>query len=331
MRFQVLSAAAVDAGQPFNKGFGMADDKGTDQEEAAGLDAAKESGHDIVREDLDEHEKDIVASHEVASARLVHEIIRQRGIEELERPASALLWSAIAAGFVIGLSPYAIGTFSAKVPDGPWMPLLLALGYSIGFIAVIAGRMQLFTESTVTAVIPLATTPCWRNFNRTMRLWVIVLAGNMVGTFAFAMFVHFNLSGQPDINMHIEKTSLEAITHQMSAPFLRGVPAGFMLAALVWSMPNLERQEVFIIAAITGLMHLSGVAHSIVGSAELWVIMLAGKIGVVEGLVGFLIPAVIGNVVGGGLLFALLAHAQVVPELDDNYVYGEDHDAKKRT
>ena len=210
------------------------------------------------------------------------------------------------------------------------MPLLMALGYSLGFIAVISGRLQLFTESTVTAVIPLATTPCWSNFNRTLRLWVIVLAGNMVGTFAFALFVHFNLSGQPEIARHIREDSLKAITAYMESPFLKGIPAGFMLATLVWAMPNLERQEVFIIAAITGLMYLAGVAHSIVGAAELWVIMLAGQIGVAQGLFGFLVPAVLGNVIGGGLLFGLLAHAQVVPEIDENYVYDKDRPRRKR-
>ena len=305
------------------EGNGSDDEKGPDRDKTEGSDAAKESGHDIVREDLDDHEREIVSSHEIASAKLVHEIIRQRGIEELERPASALLWSAIAAGFVIGLSPYAIGALLNKVPEGPWMPLLMALGYSLGFIAVISGRLQLFTESTVTAVIPLATTPCWSNFNRTLRLWVIVLAGNMVGTFAFALFVHFNLSGQPEIAMHIREDSLKAITAYMESPFLKGIPAGFMLATL-------ERQEVFIIAAITGLMYLAGVAHSIVGAAELWVIMLAGQIGVAQGLFGFLVPAVLGNVIGGGLLFGLLAHAQVVPEIDENYVYDKDRPRRKR-
>ena len=144
----------------------MAEEEGPDQDQANGVDAAKESGHDIVREDLDDHEREIVSSHEVASARLVHEIIRQRGIDELERPASALLWSAIAAGFVIGLSPFAIGIFTSEVADGPWMPLLMALGYAIGFIAVISGRLQLFTESTITAVIPLATCGCGESYWR---------------------------------------------------------------------------------------------------------------------------------------------------------------------
>ena len=85
------------------EGNGSDDEKGPDRDKTEGSDAAKESGHDIVREDLDDHEREIVSSHEIASAKLVHEIIRQRGIEELERPASALLWSAIAAGFVIRL------------------------------------------------------------------------------------------------------------------------------------------------------------------------------------------------------------------------------------
>ena len=266
----------------------------------------------------------IVDQHETASARLVHEIIRQRGIAELERPAAALAWSAIGAGFTIGLSVYAMAVIEREMPDAPMLPLLLALGYAIGFVAVIAGRMQLFTESTLTAVLPLTTTPCWSNAQRTLRLWAIVLAGNLVGTLCFALFVHFDLAGQPDIGALIREASLTAIKGHEASPFLMGIPAGFMLAVLVWALPNLDKQELLATVLITGLMALAGVAHSIVGSAEMWVVVLEGDRTLAQGFLGFLLPAAAGNLVGGAFLFAFLAHAQVSPEIEEEerYRYG---------
>ena len=287
-------------------------------------DGAEETASDIVREDLDDEDQRIVDDHATASARLVHEIIRQRGIAELERPAAALAWSAIGAGFVIGLSLYAIAAIERAVPDSPVLPLLVALGYSIGFIAVIAGRMQLFTESTLTAVLPLTTSPCWSNARRTLRLWAIVFAGNLAGTLCFALFVHFDLAGQPDIGALIHDASLTAITGYEASPFLMGIPAGFMLAVLVWAIPNLEKQELLAIVLITGLMALAGVAHCIVGSAEMWVLVLAGDRTLAQGVLDFLLPATAGNLVGGAVLFAFLAHAQVSPEIreEEGYRFG---------
>ena len=295
-----------------------------DQESASGSDKEDEAADDIVREDIDDEDQRIVDQHETASARLVHEIIRQRGIAELERPAAALAWSAVGAGFAIGLSPYAMAAIARAMPDGPFLPLLLALGYATGFIAVIAGRMQLFTESTLTAVLPLTTTPCWSNAGRTLRLWVIVFAGNLAGTLCFALFVHFDIAGQPDLGALVHAESLKAIAEYEASPFLKGIPAGFMLAVLVWALPNLERQEIFAIALITGVMALAGVAHSIVGSAEMWVVVLAGDRTLAQGVFGFLLPAAAGNVVGGAVLFAFLAHAQVSPEIreEEGYRFG---------
>lgn len=277
---------------------------------------ARDSEEDVELRDLTGNERKIIRRHETASAKLVHEIIRLRGIEELERPFLALLWSAIGAGFVIGLSPYAQGILGKVLPESSMKSVWVALGYSLGFIAVIAGRMQLFTESTLTAVLPAATTPSVRNLLRTLRLWGIVFAGNLIGTFCFAIFVAFHISHQPEIGAFIRQHSIDAVTLYQSAPFFKGIPAGFMLAVLVWSLPNLERQEFLIIIAVTWTMSLGEVAHSIVGAAEMWVAVLTGDMSFASGVFGFLLPAALGNLVGGSMLFALLAHAQVRAEIE---------------
>ena len=89
------------------------------------------------------------------SAVVVHEAIRHDGEEELARSTSALAWSGLAAGMSMGFSLVAQALFRAYLPDHPWRPLFVRLGYPLGFLIVIIGRQQLFTENTLTAIIPL--------------------------------------------------------------------------------------------------------------------------------------------------------------------------------
>ncbi len=89
--------------------------------------------------------------------------MREAGESELDRPAGALFWSALAAGVAIHSSLIAEGALHAALPDAPWRSLIAALGYPVGFLVVILGRMQLFTESTITAMLPMVTKPSrWR-------------------------------------------------------------------------------------------------------------------------------------------------------------------------
>lgn len=59
-------------------------------------------------------------------------------------------------------------------------------GYAIGFVIVVVGRMQLFTETTVTAMLPVICEPNWHNFGRLARLRSIVLIAKLVGIFIIA-------------------------------------------------------------------------------------------------------------------------------------------------
>lgn len=92
-------------------------------------------------------------------AMAIHEHIRQDGEKELERDAMALLWSAIAAGLSMGASLLAKGIFHVELEGVPGSFLLENLGYTFGFIIVIMARQQLFTENTVTAVLPVMQKP----------------------------------------------------------------------------------------------------------------------------------------------------------------------------
>src|SRR5436305_8199182 len=125
--------------------------------------------------DLSESQKKDAEHRTSVSAVVVHEAIRKDGDEELNRPASALAWSGLAAGLSMGFSFVAEGLLRAHLPESQWRPLLVNLGYPLGFLIVIIGRQQLFTENTLTAIIPLLARRKLATFLSVMRLWGIVL------------------------------------------------------------------------------------------------------------------------------------------------------------
>jgi formate-nitrite transporter family protein len=117
----------------------------------------RETTADIAAPQLTNKQQQEAEDRTSGSAVVVHEAIRHDGEEELSRPTSALAWSGLAAGMSMGFSFVSQALFRAYLPDQPWRPLLVSLGYPLGFLIVIIGRQQLFTENTLTAIIP-----CWR-------------------------------------------------------------------------------------------------------------------------------------------------------------------------
>jgi formate/nitrite transporter FocA (FNT family) len=211
--------------------------------------------------------------------------VRESGEDELRRPAMQLFWSALAAGIAISVSLLTEAALHAALPDTRWRELVSGLGYPIGFMAVILGRMQLFTESTITAMLPLVTRPSRWALARTLRLWGIVLVANLLGTALAGLAIATGALGS------------EAIRH----------------AALTIStgITELSAGRTFVNAIPTYILTIAGFSHSIVGSSEAFLLLFAGQTGVVQTLAGLIAPAVIGNLVGGAGIFAVLAHAQV--------------------
>tara|TARA_B100000678_G_scaffold272760_1_gene262490 strand:+ start:150 stop:1049 length:900 start_codon:yes stop_codon:yes gene_type:complete len=265
--------------------------------------------------DLSHKEEIDVEERRAPPAKVVHEAIRRQGIEELERPTWSLIWSGLAAGIVMGMSILSEALLKERLPDTPWRDFLSSLGYTVGFIIVILGRLQLFTESTITAVLPLVTAPSWASFGRTMRLWVLVFFANMVGTFEFALFTHVGGFGGIEMQATIVDVSRKILEHGPFDTFLLAIPSGFLLATVVWLMPSASGERIWVVTLLTWLIALGGFAHVIAGSCEAWVLLLDGQMTASQALGGFLGPALLGNIFGGTALFALLAHAQVRREI----------------
>lgn len=143
-------------------------------------------------------------------ANVVYEAIRREGEEELKRSSSALAWSGLAAGLSMGFSLIAEALLAAYLPDQSWRPLIAKFGYSVGFLIVILGRQQLFTENTLTVVLPLLRQKDLRRARSVLRLWAIVLGSNLVGTYLFALCVAKVHIFTPHIQQTIAQVSRES-------------------------------------------------------------------------------------------------------------------------
>lgn len=266
-------------------------------------------------EGLSEHDAGKVAERRAGSAKVVHEVIRLQGDEELDRPSISLVFSAFAAGVAISASVLAQAFLRLALPEAPWAPLVSGLGYTVGFVIVILGNLQLFTENTITAVLPIATHPSLRNFARLSRLWAIVLVANLAGTLLVAaLAAHRVIVSDAQLGAML-KLSQHALEHDFATVLLLGMPAGFLVASIAWILPNARGSEFWVVVWITYVIAIGGFSHVVAGSAEAWLLWLTGRISFGDAAGGFVVPALLGNIIGGTGLFAVVAHGQVRGEI----------------
>ncbi len=222
--------------------------------------------------DLSDQQKREVEEQSRPNAALIHETIRAEGESELERGARALVCSALAAGLSIGFSMVGEGELYAQLPAGPARDLLAPLGYTIGFLIVVVGRQQLFTENTLTPVLVLMHTRNWYTLKRVLRLWGIVLAANVAGAILFATALARGDAFAPDLcrvadcthgvaaarrggfapahhpDHHLRRRTIGAVAYhrrlgrlRLSRADRRGILAGFCRALLRADTPRQHR------------------------------------------------------------------------------------------
>lgn len=242
---------------------------------------------------------------------VVHEVIRREGESELARSSSALAWSGLAAGLSMGFSLVAQGLLQAHLPDAFWRPLVVKLGYSVGFLIVILGRQQLFTENTLTPILVLLARPRGSVLLNVLRLWSVVLATNLLGALFFAVAIGHSEVFAPPVRQAFLEIGRESLAGGFWTVLLRGIFAGWLIALMVWLLPAAETARVSIITLLTFLVGLGGLAHIIAGSVEALYVVVTGQAAWADYL-HFMLPTLLGNVLGGVALVAALNHAQVV-------------------
>ena len=250
------------------------------------------------------------------SPKLIYEVIRRDGEEELARSKRSLIWSGIAAGMLISLSVLGEAVFRTYLPDTPSRYLIENLGYSLGFLAVIMGRMQLFTENTITTVLPIMQERTLKALGAMLRLWGIVLAANVVGAFAVASLIVLTPALPPEIMPAIEELSKHATGMGAWTGFWRAIPAGVIVALIVWMLPQADESAFFLILTFTWLIAAGDFTHIVAGSVEMAVLVVQGSLDAYGAIFGFFLPVLAGNIIGGTLIFTLVAWGQVRDDLE---------------
>lgn len=267
--------------------------------------------------ELSPHQKEEVEKQSRPNAALIHETIRAEGVGELERTNGALALSGLAAGLSMGFSLLVQATLTAALPEGPLRQLIGPLGYTIGFLIVVLGRQQLFTENTLTPVLPLLHNRDSKTLSNVLRLWLVVLTANIVGTWLFAVVLSHTAILQPAVAGAAVDLAQETLKSNFGDTFVRGVFAGWLIALMVWLLPAAETARLWIIMIVTYVVAVAAPSHIIAGSVECAYLVLTGQAGVQDYAARFFLPTLLGNITGGVALVAVLNYGQVAPEIGD--------------
>jgi formate-nitrite transporter family protein len=171
------------------------------------------------------------------SAVQIHDNILEKGEKEIERPATSLLWSAIASGLVIGFS-FLASAFASHLVSEPYKHAAAAAVYPLGFIFVIMARSELFTENTLVPVIPFLERRDAETFKKLLRMWGLLLVGNLVGAVIFGWVLARTPVVDPELQPALLKIAGEAVSGGFGHVLYAGVFAGWLIALLTWLLAS---------------------------------------------------------------------------------------------
>jgi formate/nitrite transporter FocA (FNT family) len=247
------------------------------------------------------------------TAHQIYAQVAKNARQELKRPARALAISGFAGGITMGLTGLATAIARAELGTSGWAQFVTQMLYPVGFIAVILGRAQLFTENTLYPVALVLTER--RHYFATLRLWAIVLACNCVGALAFAALAVRSQALQPKYVESLAAIGLENANHSISSIFWSAIIGGWIIALVAWLVSASHSISgsvmlIWLLAFVVGIGHF---AHSIASSGEILGAVLHGQLPALHYL-RWLWPAVLGNITGGVGLVTMLEYGQVAED-----------------
>lgn len=266
-------------------------------------------------DELTQEERRAIKENHPIQPQLIFKIIRSEGEEELERKFVALAFSSLAAGIFVSFSFFFRSVLHFHMGDSQFEPLISSLGYTVGFVIVILGRMQLFTENPITTIIPLLCNFTGKEFFKVIRLWSIVFFFNIVGTSIAATFFSLNYAVSYEFEVALHEVAMNVMSLNAVENIFRGIPAGIIIAVLVWIAPQTKNYRLSTIIFLVYFIALGEFSHVVVGSCEMAFEILHGHANFLDYFFKFLIPTGLGNILGGTAIFTLLIYNQVRKEL----------------
>jgi formate/nitrite transporter FocA (FNT family) len=252
-----------------------------------------------------------------ASGRLTaHEIFEaalDNARDELKRSTRALACSGVAGGLTMGLTPLAVAAVARMLGHEGWGELVAQLFYPVGFITVIIGRQQLFTENTLYPVLVVLDER--RNLLNTARLWVVVFLSNIMGALLFGFLAARTGAVPAEVLRELVQLGGRAAQVSFAQAFWTGIIGGWLIALVAWVVSGSQWTigQIAITWLLTFVVGAGHFAHCIAGSAEILTAVAAGSLG--PGVyLQWLVAATLGNVVGGVIMVSMLNYGQVKEE-----------------
>ncbi|WP_247004659.1 formate/nitrite transporter family protein [Halosolutus gelatinilyticus] len=264
-----------------------------------------------LRETIDRSRLGAPAAGEAVRDRFSADEIFQRvtatAYEDVERSKQLLFFSGLAAGLSVGGTFLARAAMTTAYPDDPTgMGNLL---YPIGFVIIVLGNYQLFTENTLTPVTLVLTR--FASLPQLLRLWMIVLAANVIGAGIVAYLLATTSVFPPATAETAQQFGEHALSISWSALFYKGVFAGGLVATMVW-LVHAARDTLsrfFLVYLIMFTIPATELFHCVVGACEVLFLAFAGEAGFFTVFFEFFVPVVLGNTVGGVVFVALVNYS----------------------
>jgi formate-nitrite transporter family protein len=245
----------------------------------------------------------------------IHDNILEPAREEMDRPAASLLWSALASGMVIGFS-FLASAFASSIAPEEYRHAAASAAYPLGFIFVVMARSELFTENTLDPVVPLLDQRNRETFVKLLRMWALLLIGNLVGALIFGWVLARTPVVSAELHPSLQHIAEQATSGGFATVLYAGVFAGWLIALMSWVLAATHSTpaQLALIWLCTAPISAFHFRHSIAGSVEAFYRAASGHAGWGSMLGDFVVPAVLGNAIGGVLLVALLNYGQVAEE-----------------
>lgn len=248
----------------------------------------------------------------------IHDNILEPARHEMRRPAISLLMSALASGLVIGFS-FLASAYAAATAAPAYAHAAASAAYPLGFIFVVMARSELFTENTLTPVIPFLEHRDRDTFVHLVRMWALLLIGNLVGAVIFAWTLARTGMVETSLQRHLMEIAQTTTEGGFGNVLYAGVFAGWLIALLSWLLASTQSSatQVVFVWLCTAPISALHFRHSIAGAVEAFYRAAAGNATWGRMFGEFVAPAVIGNAIGGVILVALLNYGQIAADKEE--------------
>jgi formate-nitrite transporter family protein len=245
-----------------------------------------------------------------ASAADIYERVKREGVEELDRPLAALAFSGFFAGASVGFGAVTSAAATVALAGHHDGRLIGAIFFPIGFIIVIIGRAQLFTENTLYPVTLVLDER--RHLFATLRLWAVVLSANLIGAALFALLVTKTAALAPDIVAKVAEDGHRATLGSWPSFFWSAVLGGWAIALVAWLIQSsgVVIGQIALIWTLVFAVALLGLDHSVSTTIEVICAAIKDEVHLGHALAWFA-AVLLGNIAGGVLITAVLNYGQV--------------------